>query len=190
MEVRIAKTEKELEAVYSLRYAIYIEELGKAFLPHDKERKVLKDSLDDDAFQVCIYEEDDFDGSWESLLYGNASFVRKEEPSDLPTFLKESFHRLTKMTAKQFTYCCLLGTLNIIGVISLRQSISVGGVLEVPPTTPLGVFLHKGLVPVLLFYAVLFFVLPLARLAVILFLNSRIGQRNLLREYLAKSAQQ
>ncbi len=54
MTVTIATTVEELNEVFSLRYCIYIEELGKTFIHHDKEQKILKDEYDDTAFHICL----------------------------------------------------------------------------------------------------------------------------------------
>ena len=61
-EVKIATTLTELNEVFSLRYAIYIEELGKTFIHHDKEQKILKDEYDDTAFHICLRNDDDLVG--------------------------------------------------------------------------------------------------------------------------------
>lgn len=54
MEVSLATTPEELQEVYSLRYQIYIEELGKTFIQHDAESRIMKDELDDSAFHICL----------------------------------------------------------------------------------------------------------------------------------------
>jgi len=56
MEIKIAKTKIEKEAIFLFRYEIYINELGKFFLNKNKADNKFSDELDDDAY--IIYSED------------------------------------------------------------------------------------------------------------------------------------
>lgn len=128
--------------------------------------------------------EADDDQDWRTF-FCRLETERRTPTADLPNYLKEDTYRLTKLPAKQFLHCAGLGLLNLIGVVWLKQSVSAGGVLQVPTSTALGVFLHRGLLPVLGFYAVLFFTLPLMRLVLLSTLNLAVRQRNQRREALA-----
>jgi len=135
--------------------------------------------------------EDDCDTSWTSFLFATDAMPQRLAPSSnlsnqLPKILNESSYKLTKLHPKQFVHCCLLGFLNLIGVIWLGQSISPGGVLEVDATSLLGMLFQRSLLPVLRFYAVLFFTIPAVRLLLLLILNQRLRHRNILRQLLAK----
>jgi predicted GNAT family N-acyltransferase len=58
LKIKLADNEVELQAVYELRYSIYIQELNKSFIKHDKELRVLKDDFDDSAFHICLFNND------------------------------------------------------------------------------------------------------------------------------------
>jgi hypothetical protein len=121
---------------------------------------------------------DNDDGTWMSLLCNQGGTTGRNLSSSLPTHLKEDRYRFTQLKPKQLLHCVVLGTLNLVGIIWFGQSISPGGIIEVPVGTPVEVFLQKGLLPVLRFYAVLFFALPSCRLLLILALNSSLKRRN------------
>ena len=119
------------------------------------------------------------DGSFEYILYSNAITILPPQRSTLPSFLQERRYRLTQLQSKQFFHCLGLGALNWIGVVWLRQSLQVGGILEqaVNGGPVVAVLLH-WLCPVLIFYANLFFALPIGRFVVVLALNSLREGRN------------
>lgn len=112
-----------------------------------------------------------------SILYRKDP-VRRSGRGELPDYLKESLFRLTSLPSNLFWQCLLLGSLNLVGVFMLQQSIDRGGTLEVDEQTTNGYIMKRLTIPVLRFYAILFFVLPCTRLAVILHLNSRRRKRN------------
>jgi hypothetical protein len=121
------------------------------------------------------------DGTWEALLFAKQEAATTRTPetnNSLPTFLKEERYKFTKLTLQQLMYCILIGTLNLIGVIGFQQSLLPGGILEVPSDSLGAILLLRGLLPVLKFYAMLFFVLPGTRLCLILVLNYFRKQRN------------
>lgn len=124
------------------------------------------------------YVESQDDGTWASLLYTEAENQTPRRCNSLPTFLKEERYRFTKLTSQQLMHCVVLGSLNLIGVIWFRQSISKGGVMEVPLGTSFAKFLFHGLLPVLTFYSRLFFALPIGRLLLILMWNRFRRERN------------
>jgi hypothetical protein len=125
--------------------------------------------------------------TWASLLYAKESDLSPRPKSlDTPPTLKEAYYKFTTLAFQQLLHCTALGCLNLIGVLWLGQVISKGGILEVTDGNPLAGFLRKGLMPILRFYAVLFFMLPGGRLLLILILNSIRRKRNLRRENLAR----
>jgi hypothetical protein len=129
----------------------------------------------------------DDDDTWASLLYAKESDLSPRPKSlDTPPTLKEAYYKFTTLSLHQLVHCTLLGCLNLIGVLWLGQVISKGGILEVQDSNPLAGFLRKGLMPILRFYAVLFFGLPGGRLLLILVLNYIRRKRNLRRENLAR----
>ena len=55
-KVEKAKTQKEREGIYRLRYKVYIEELNKGFLPNvDHEKKFIKDPEDENPHMGLFY---------------------------------------------------------------------------------------------------------------------------------------
>jgi CRP-like cAMP-binding protein/predicted GNAT family N-acyltransferase len=53
--VSIAQTKKEWEAIYRLRYQIYVEELKRDYPEVDHKRKWLKDEDDESQYAICFY---------------------------------------------------------------------------------------------------------------------------------------
>ena len=172
---------------------------GLSIVAHFNGRPLSRDSMQPDSkacfvfpelmaesSSVVKYEEvpDPDDGSWEYLLYsGNINFdpTRTSGRSyNLPSSLQERRYLLTMLEKKQFQQCILFGVLNFIGVIWLRQSLQPGAVLDISNMAGgmLSVFLLRGLMPVLHFYSILFFVLPLTRLLFIVMLNALRERRN------------
>ena len=129
------------------------------------------------------------DDSFEHIFYTKEVIVMPPlRQSSLPSSLQERRYRLTSLQSKQFFHCMGLGSLNWIGVIWLRQSLQVGGILEqVIESGPVMALLLDWLCPVLIFYANLFFALPLGRLGVVLILNSLRECRNRRRSDLAEA---
>lgn len=104
-----------------------------------------------------------------------------------PTHYHESAVYLTHLSPTNFYACAGLGFLNLVGVIWFFQSTSPSGVLqEVVEFRKLAQILHKTLVPVLVFYAILFWVLVFARGLVVVWRNWRIQRRNARRRFLVK----
>ena len=158
-----------------------------------KARFIFPELLAESA-SVNKYEEpaDSDDGSWEYLCYSGNDAQLSSLPSSgrttcsssymepLPSSLQESGYVLTRLEKKQFQQSVVLGILNFIGVYWLQQSLGPDGVLDLQTMagTYAAAFLQKGLVPLLCFYSILFFILPLARLVLILGLNSIRQRRN------------
>lgn len=135
------------------------------------------------------------DGSFLSTLYANQDHVpgsklapvRRATGSDLPKFLREPYYQFTKLTSGQFMYCLGLGLLNAVGVYWLYQSLQPTGVIGPLVRGTLRTILAKGLLPVLSFYAKLFFLLPVVgRLILVNYLNHVRRQRNGNRENLSR----
>jgi hypothetical protein len=129
---------------------------------------------------VTRYEhvEDSDDGSWEGLLYAKSRAPSGRRTTGIPPYLKEERYKFTRLAPNQLLHCIVLGTLNLFGVIWFGQSLLPGGVMEVAPDSVLAAFLLSGLLPVLTFYALLFFSVPLARLLLVIVLNYFRQQRN------------
>jgi len=99
-------------------------------------------------------------------------------------YLKEMRHVLTHLTRTQFCQCCMLNTINAVGIWMLLQSIGPGGLLEIVNADCY--VLVNAMLCFLLFYAKLFFALPLARMIVIMLLNVGIAKRNQRRKVLTR----
>jgi hypothetical protein len=151
------------------------------------------------ALQGGLVNNDEDDGSWASLLYAQEdnytstqSQRQQQQDGDLPLYLHERRYKFTKLTGQQLLHCVGLGSLNAIGVVMLGQSLARGGVLYMGDPKLLSssswswYFMHKLLLPVLRFYAALFFVLPTVRLLWIVILNQRRQGRNRQRQALVK----
>lgn len=54
-QVRIITQANELEDLFRLRYAIYIEELGKTFINHNNEDGVVQEAEDQASFHIGLY---------------------------------------------------------------------------------------------------------------------------------------
>jgi hypothetical protein len=107
--------------------------------------------------------------------------------SSLPPYLYEHPVSFTKLSMQQFLKALGLVLLNAIGVYWMNQSCQPNGMLSEllgPPTTAT---LQWTLLPLLIFYAKLFVVLPLLRLAYILSQNYVRMQRNMRRRSLAEA---
>jgi len=118
------------------------------------------------------------DMTWQSLLYTKSEERTPRRTNTIPSWMKEERYRFTQITSKQFLHCLFLGSLNFIGVFWLRQSVAPGGVIYLAPGTPGASLVLKGLIPVLWFYARLFFALPAVRLLLIVGLNRLRIKRN------------
>ena len=126
-------------------------------------------------------------GTWQAMLYSSnptdeARMRRNTRvaTSTVPSYLKEERYRFTQLTLQQLLHCLALGTLNWLGVFWLHQSVAPGGLLQLPPSTSswFAALIRSGLLPVLHFYARLFFVLPTGRLLLVMALNRRRYERN------------
>jgi hypothetical protein len=147
----------------------------------------------------CASLEDSYDGSFLSMLYNIPQMENSRGPrrqsGDLPLFWKEPYYHFTKLSSSQFMYCVFLGMLNAIGVFWLAQSLQINdngpdGALGPLVKGNLRAIIVGGLVPVLSFYAKLFFVLPAVRLLFVWYLNTLRRQRNMRRESLSSELQQ
>ena len=129
--------------------------------------------------------------SWTRLLYSTSDTYEAQHrlmpvpAMSIPAHLREKHYRLTHLTPAQFGRCAALGLLNLLGVVWLGQALKRGGNLySLVTDTAIGPALVV-VWPILMFYAVLFWALPLGRLALILFWNSRLRRRNWRRAALA-----
>jgi len=129
-----------------------------------------------------------------------ASILYKEEEynfgssanasNEIPEYLYERPFFLTELSRQQFGQCVLLGLLNFVGVIWVHSAMMPGGLLEIPVAAtartrsgsgPLIIFaslLVLKLLNILRFYAGLFFMLPLCRLAIVMIRNYGVEKRN------------
>lgn len=130
-----------------------------------------------------LYREDD--------EYGFGSSTGGASGDGVPEYLHERPHFLTRLSRQQFGQCALLGLLNLVGIIWVQNALMPGGLLALPvPGGPskrrggdgslvaIGSFLVLKLFGILRFYAGLFFVLPLCRLAIVLARNTLVNRRN------------
>lgn len=122
------------------------------------------------------------DGTWSSFLYDTeigslSSSTTMKRSIPLPLYLKEDRFKFTKLKLQQLLQCIGLGLLNLIGVLWFGQSISDGGILDLTGNI-LNIPLRRGLYPLLRFYALLFFAIPIGRMILILILNWRRSIRN------------
>jgi hypothetical protein len=147
--------------------------------------------------QIC--DEDEDDASWRSFFHASekdeslrkmSGYYPKQHKDrmklmdDVPEYMHECRHVLTKLSGRQFSQCFFLNILNYIGIIMLRMSISKGGALEIQSGALLSVL--YTLLSVLDWYARLFFAVPLTRGLILLLLNYRIGKRNQRRKMFAQ----
>lgn len=105
--------------------------------------------------------------------------------NDRPAYLHENFKVLTVLTRKQFLQINLVAVLNFLGVVWFAQSLEQGGILQQSLGPSFVLVLQRTLIPVLLFYAKLFFCIPAARLFYIVGWNWFCKQRNQRRRQLA-----
>ena len=108
--------------------------------------------------------------------------------NSLPDYLCENFQVLTKLTKQQFFQCLFIAVLNSIGVMWFSRALEPGGILRLSFLTKQSFILSSlqhVLVPCLLFYAKLFFCIPLARLSYICCWNWYCKRRNEKRRELA-----
>jgi hypothetical protein len=134
--------------------------------------------------------DDASDGSFLSSLYSNQGHLARgtspRHANTLPSYWKEPYYWFTKLPSAQFFYCLGLGLLNAIGVYSLGQSLLPSGALGPLVRGTLRSVLVGGLLPVLRFYALLFFALPLGRLVLVAWCNRVRRRRNAQRQGLAE----
>jgi len=153
--------------------------------PTSKARFVFPELMAESS-AVTRFEEmpDSDDGTWEYILYSSgvhSALVRSVSTTyDLPSSLQERRYVLTRLEKRQFLHCFIMGALNFIGVFWLRMSLEPEGVLDANRMAGgvLASFLLGGLMPVLHFYSILFFVLPLSRLVTVVVLNAIRERRN------------
>jgi hypothetical protein len=144
-----------------------------------------------DIYVSVLYNEDDADSSSSTISSSSGG---------IPLYLYERPFVLTELSRQQFGQCVLLGLLNYFGVIWIQNALSPGGLLQLPVvaaavTSASGSsrrrkrqgndafiaaasFLVLGLFKILRFYAGLFFLIPLTRLAIILLRNYGVRRRN------------
>lgn len=127
------------------------------------------------------------DGSWGFFWYEpERRGVSHTTTHEIPKFLREDRYRFTNLQPMQLLHCFSLGLLNAAGVYWLGQSLGRGGILEgiVPKVKSI---LHNGILPVLQFYAALFFIVPAGRLLLLLWWNRGRQGRNALRSSLVEA---
>ena len=119
---------------------------------------------------------------------GSSSRRRDASGSSLPPFLYEHPVSFTKLSMTQFLKAFGLVMLNAIGVYWMYQACQPpNGMLRDLLGKPATATLEWTLLPLLIFYAKLFVLLPVARLIYILAQNYLRGQRNRRRQALAKA---
>lgn len=63
LEVKLALTPAEREAVYAFRYQVYVDEMGKPMAEADHERRMVKDAADDSGLVFAAYEDGELVGT-------------------------------------------------------------------------------------------------------------------------------
>lgn len=122
---------------------------------------------------------------WEGFFYSSDTEVRTPRSTTLPPFLYEEKLAFTALAPNEFYRCLLVAILNALGVLWFAQSLQVGGILEqfLSPRVVKG--LNWSLIPILSFYAKLFFGIPSLRLIYLMIWNERCAMRNIRRFQLA-----
>jgi len=122
---------------------------------------------------------------WDGLFYQSDTAPPTTPRSTVPPFLYEEKMAFTSLTAHDFYRCLLVATLNALGVMWFAQSLQLGGILEqfLAPSVVHG--LQWTLIPVLTFYAKLFFAIPTIRLIYIIIWNELCRMRNIRRSNFA-----
>ena len=135
--------------------------------------------------------DDTHDGTFLTMLHAHPNVTvsgrrtTRRTSESLPKYWKEPYYHFTKLTGAQFLYCLGLGLLNALGVFWFGQSLQPTGALGPLVQGTLRTVLVGGLLPVLSFYAKLFFALPLGRLLLVNYLNYVRRRRNARREHLS-----
>jgi len=139
-------------------------------------------------FPMASMDEED-DTSWRSFFHASEDESlckmsgyypkhkdRMKVTDDVPEYMHECRHVLTRLSGPQFAQCIILNILNYIGIIMLRMSISKGGALEVKSVALLSVL--NAILSILELYARFFFAVPISRGLILTVLNYRLSQRN------------
>ena len=139
------------------------------------------------------------------LLYKSDDDEGVISPSGgIPQYMYEKPKFLTHLSRKQFSQCLFLGALNLIGIISVQSALLPGGLFDLSIAAAMAtdadsngatssrrrrrhsqdVWIAFGsvvvlkLLTVLRFYAFVFFLLPLIRLAILMVTNYLVDRRN------------
>ena len=128
-----------------------------------------------------------------TILYREESHDFGGTPSaEVPEYLHERPHVLTKMSREHFGRCVMLGVLNLVGLLWVQGAVMPGGLLQLPTNFAKGKRRRGGnpellaaaswlvfkVLSVLRFYAGFFLLLPAFRLVVILIRNHFVARRN------------
>lgn len=62
-EIRLATKQEELKELYRFRYSIYVEEMNRIQHDADHERKIIRDKLDDDGYNLVAFKAENIVGS-------------------------------------------------------------------------------------------------------------------------------
>lgn len=131
---------------------------------------------------------------WSNFLYTEekasettvSDNARRELQSfDLPIFLYERPRSFSLLSRNQFWKCFLIAILNFVGVIWFSQSIQPTGILHGYLNASVNRALRTILLPVLMFYAHLFLLIPFSRMIYLMLWNEQCRKRNEKRALLA-----
>jgi hypothetical protein len=127
-------------------------------------------------------------GKFVSILYKEEIEIDIGSTNDTfsvtPAWLYEQPFVLTELTQQQFGQCVLLGLLNLVGILWVRNATKQGGLFELPITgrdgtlVSIASLLVSKLLNILRFYAGFFLALPLFRLVIVLIRNYNCKVRN------------
>lgn len=62
-EIRLASSEKDLEQLYRFRYSIYVEEMNRVQYDADHDKKWIRDSLDEKAYNLLAFKKGELIGT-------------------------------------------------------------------------------------------------------------------------------
>ena len=122
---------------------------------------------------------------WQHIWFPSNQFFSLYEPevipnsnnnNNLPMYLTENYHALTKLSLHEFKLCSILGVINLIGVHWLKYTL-------IPKNKALPLrWLLKPFSSLLMYYSYLFIALPILRFFFLTLLNMQIQRRNHLRQ--------
>ncbi|HEY9812940.1 MAG TPA: GNAT family N-acetyltransferase [Candidatus Sericytochromatia bacterium] len=100
LEIRLAKTPKEKEQVFKLRYQIYVEELGYTQHYVDHKHKILEEPLDKSANIFAAYQNGQIIGTVRSNYAKNSNLEYYPQLYKMRDFIGDAHPRYTSISTK------------------------------------------------------------------------------------------